>query len=67
MNSMPCNFDISETGAFSQNPALVLAPVVPSFYLAQKCMINSNEYIWWKTNARETKEELINRRPKFLD
>ncbi|RYR62574.1 hypothetical protein Ahy_A04g020270 [Arachis hypogaea] len=29
--------------------------------------INSNEYIWWKANARETKEELINRGPKFLD
>ncbi|RYR38409.1 hypothetical protein Ahy_A09g043453 [Arachis hypogaea] len=55
-HDLPCNSDISETGAFSQNPALVLAPVVPS-----------NEYIWWKANARETKEELINRGPKFLN
>ncbi|RYR15067.1 hypothetical protein Ahy_B04g071806 [Arachis hypogaea] len=29
--------------------------------------IDSNEYIWWKANARETKEELIDREPKFLD
>ncbi|XP_057747581.1 uncharacterized protein LOC130966773 [Arachis stenosperma] len=29
--------------------------------------IDSNEYIWWKANARETKEELIDREPKFLN
>ncbi|XLT44560.1 hypothetical protein HN873_037164 [Arachis hypogaea] len=29
--------------------------------------LDSNEYIWWKANARETKEELIDRERKFLD
>ncbi|RYR20032.1 hypothetical protein Ahy_B03g065116 [Arachis hypogaea] len=40
-------------------------PSCPSFLFGAK--IDSNEYIWWKANARETKEELIDREPKFLD
>ncbi|RYR49133.1 hypothetical protein Ahy_A07g035449 isoform A [Arachis hypogaea] len=48
-------------GAFSQNPALVLAPVV------QVSIWRKSAWCCSKANARETKEELIDRGPKFLD
>ncbi|XP_029145388.1 phosphoglycerate mutase-like protein 1 isoform X4 [Arachis hypogaea] len=33
----------------------------------EEALIDSNEDIWWKANARETKEELTDRGLKFLD
>ncbi|QHO07722.1 uncharacterized protein DS421_14g466210 [Arachis hypogaea] len=55
---------ISDQSAINGGGGAVLVALV---FNQNAVKIDSNEYIWWKANARETKEELIDRELKFLD